>query len=180
MSVNNEEAGNRSVPPDPDSLRKTVEAHASHRFRQVSAEQVYDAWLDSARVRAWMSDALKTFGLEGEMRRVEIDARVGGRFCVSDMRHGTEAVHRGEYLELVRPRKIVFTWIVGEDCEGDENEDELPSQVTLTIQPQASGCAATIVHQMDAKWAEYVDRTEQGWTRMLQAIDSDHHRSPTG
>ena len=44
-------------------------------------------------------------GLAGDMKRVEIDARVGGKFYFSDMRDGTEARHWGTYLELDRPRE---------------------------------------------------------------------------
>ena len=42
-----------------------------------------------------MASALKGFGLPGEIRRIEIDPRVGGKFCFSDQRGGMEAVHRG-------------------------------------------------------------------------------------
>ena len=70
------------------------------------------------------------------------------------MRDGTEARHWGNYLELVRPHKIVFTWIVDESDEAD------PSKVTLTIHSEANGCVATIVHELDEKWIEYVSQTE--------------------
>ncbi|MEI8380170.1 MAG: SRPBCC domain-containing protein [Planctomycetota bacterium] len=150
--------------------RSTIEARASHRF-QIPAQKVFDAWLDPAKVRAWMASALKGFGLSGEMRRVEIAPQVGGKFCFSDLRGGMEAVHRGTYLELVRPSRIAFTWIVGESDPADEVADA-PSKVTLTIEPDGTGCMATLVHEMDLKWAEYVSRTEQSWTRMLQAIES--------
>ena len=69
------------------------------------------------------------------------------------------------YLELEHPRKIAFTWIVDESDEAD------PSVVTITIQSESQECTATIVHEMDAMWAEYVSRTESAWARMLQAID---------
>lgn len=81
------------------------------------------------------------------------------------MRDGTEARHWGTYLELDRPKKIVFTWIASKSEEGD------PSRVTLTIEPEAVGCVATIVHEMDAKWLDYVSRTESGWARILQEVD---------
>jgi uncharacterized protein YndB with AHSA1/START domain len=132
----------------------------------MSPEQVYDAWLDPEKVRAWMAAALQSFGLPGDIRRVEIDPRVGGKFCFSDRRDATEAVHWGTYLELDRPRRMVFTWIVSPDEESD------PSRVTLTIEPDGDGCVATIVHEMDAQWAEYVSRTSDGWNRMLRAIQS--------
>jgi uncharacterized protein YndB with AHSA1/START domain len=140
-----------------------IQARVSHRFK-APAESVYDAWLDGEKVRLWMAASLKSMGLAGDMRRVEIDARVGGKFFFSDMRDGKEARHWGTYLELDRPQKISFTWIV------DESEEADPSVVTLSIQAEPDGCVATIVHEMDAKWAEYISHTESGWSRMLQAV----------
>jgi hypothetical protein len=46
-----------------------------------------------------------------------------------------------------------------------------PPVVTLTIRSEPDGCVATIVHELDAKWVEYVSRTEAGWTRILRSID---------
>jgi uncharacterized protein YndB with AHSA1/START domain len=145
-------------------MSSRIEARVSHRFK-VQAELVYDVWLNPEQVRTWMAASLRSMGLAGDIRRVEIDARVGGKFFFSDMRDGEEAKHWGTYLELDRPRKIVFTWIVDESDEGS------PSQVTLTIQPEPDGCTATIVHELDAKWAEYVTRTESGWGRMLASME---------
>ena len=81
------------------------------------------------------------------------------------MRDGTEARHWGTYLELDRPRKIVFTWIV------DESEEANPSTVTLTIRSEAEGCVASIVHELDEQWVDYVSQTERGWARMLEQVD---------
>jgi uncharacterized protein YndB with AHSA1/START domain len=145
-------------------MSSRIEARVTHRFK-AAAERVYDAWLNPEQVRAWVAAALKCLGLAGDVCRIEIDARVGGRFFFSDMRDGQEARHWGTYLELDRPRKIVFTWIV------DESEEANPSTVTLTIQPEPEGCAATIVHETDAKWIDYVSRTESTWARMLQEIE---------
>ncbi len=143
----------------------TVQARVSHQFT-ASAERVYDAWLQPEVIRRWMHASLTEMGLSGDIREVQVDARVGGSFCFSDMRGETEARHWGKYLELERPRKIVFTWIV------DASEEADPSRVTISIEPQGTGCIATLVHDMDAAWVEYVSRTEQGWGRMLRAIDA--------
>jgi uncharacterized protein YndB with AHSA1/START domain len=77
----------------------------------------------------------------------------------------------GTYLELDRPRRIVFTWIVNKSEEAD------PSRVTLTITPEKEGCTATIVHEMDQAWIDYVARTESGWSRMLTASDEAYFRT---
>lgn len=145
-------------------MSKTIEAKVTYQMKS-AAERVYDAWLNPELVRVWMASALKTAGLSGDIRHIEIDARVGGKFLFSDMRNDVEARHWGTYLELDRPRRIVFTWIV------DESEEANPSKVTLTLVPDGTGCVATIVHEMDAQWAEYVSRTESGWSRMLQHVD---------
>lgn len=142
-----------------------VEARVTHRFR-VASERVFDAWLEPERVAVWMRSALQKLGLPGDVRRVEIAARVGGRFTFSDMRPEGEAVHWGTYLEMDRPRKLVFTWFTSV-----EDEQANLSTVTLTIEPDGDGCVATIVHAMDAQWAEYIGQTEQGWGRMLEHIE---------
>ena len=146
-------------------MNSKIEAKVSHRFK-ATAERVYDAWLDPNQARIWMAAALKSFGLAGDIQRIEIDARVGGKFFFSDMRDGTEARHWGTFLELNRPTRIGFTWIV------DESEEANPSKVTLTIQPEDNGCVATIIHEMDKKWIDYVARTESGWARMLEQVDN--------
>jgi uncharacterized protein YndB with AHSA1/START domain len=146
-------------------MNSKIEARVSHPFK-ATAERVYDAWLDPEKARLWIAAALKSFGLPGDIRRIDIDARVGGQFFFSDMRDGTETRHWGSYLELDRPHKIVFTWIV------DESEEANPSKVTLTIQPEADGCVATIVHEMDAQWVDFISQTESGWARMLQGVES--------
>ena len=146
-------------------MTSKIEAKVTHRFK-ASADRVYDAWLDPQKGRLWMEAALIQLGLQGDIQRVEIDARVGGKFFFSDMRDGTEARHWGTYLELDRPRKIAFTWIV------DEAEEADPSRVALTIEPDGEGCIATIVHEMDAKWADYVSQAEAGWGGMFKAIET--------
>lgn len=144
----------------------TVEATTVHVFR-ASAERVFDAWLDPDKVRVWSAQPIP--GRPPiDIRRVEIDARVGGKFTFSDMREDGEAVHWGTYLEIDRPRKLVFTWFTSA-----EDEAENSSVVTLTIEPLAEGCRATIVHSMDRRWIDYVKQTAHGWASMLGQIASE-------
>ena len=142
----------------------TVEARVEHTFK-ASPERVFDAWLDPDLVRQWMSAAAKQLGLSGEIGRVEIDARVGGRFTFSDFREDGEAVHWGTYLEIDRPRKLVFTWFTS-----DEDEKENNSVVSLTIEAKDEGCIATIVHTMADKYADFIPQTKAGWGAMLDQI----------
>jgi uncharacterized protein YndB with AHSA1/START domain len=100
-------------------LSGNVEAKTVHEFK-ASAERVFDAWLDPIKVRSWAAQPVP--GMPSfDIRRVEIDARVGGKFTFSDMREEGEAVHWGYYLEIDRPRKLVFTWFTSEEEEQENN-----------------------------------------------------------
>jgi uncharacterized protein YndB with AHSA1/START domain len=132
-----------------------VRARVTRRFR-ASAEDVFDAWLNPDMTRQWFAPEL------GEMTRVEIDARVGGTFWLVQRRGADEAQHTGEYLELDRPRRLVFTWRTPPLTE--------TSRVIVEIAPTGEGCELTLTHEMDRQWAAFVDRAAGAWQKMADAI----------
>jgi uncharacterized protein YndB with AHSA1/START domain len=139
----------------------TVAARVSHRFT-ASPEQVFDAWLDPEKVMRWMA-AVREMGAPGEMVRVSIDARVGGRFSFVDLRDDEEVDHVGEYLEIDRPRRLVFTWSVPRYSPDVD-------RVVVEIAPLETGCELTLTHELHPDWADYLDRTERAWALMITAI----------
>lgn len=142
-------------------MSEKIEAVAEFRAN-VSAGRLFDAWLDPAKARVWMASALREMGLAGDVRAVEIDARVGGRFLFADMRGEVEARHWGVYRAVDRPGRIEFTWIT------DPADEQDPSIVTLTITGEGDQCHARIVHAIDAKWVEYAPKIAASWERMLR------------
>src|SRR5258705_13844192 len=109
-------------------MKAMVEAKVTYHFK-ASPERVFDAWVDPSIVRKWMSLPSPLLGTM-DVRRVEIDARIGGCYTFSDMRKEGEAVHWGFYREIDRPRRLVFSWFTSR-----EEEEEDSSVVTLTIEP---------------------------------------------
>lgn len=124
------------------------------------AEKIFDAWIDPEMIGQWM------FGpelREEEVVRLETDPEEGGTFSFVVRRDGEELNHLGRYLELDRPRRLVFTW-------GIESESEEESVVTIEITPAEGGCRLTLTHTLDPKWAEYADRTRESWSYMLDKL----------
>jgi len=137
------------------SVTNPVRARITRHFR-ASAEEVFDAWLNPELARQWFGPGL------GEMTRVEIDARVGGTFWLVQRRGAEEAQHTGEYLELDRPRRLVFTWRTPPLTES--------SRVVVEIAPKGDGCELTLTHEMDQKWADFVDRAAGAWQKMADTV----------
>lgn len=146
--------------------RDAVTAEVS-RHMAATPERVFDAWLDPGLRRAWGELSLRRHGLPGEVMRVEIEPREGGRFVLSDRRDGEEALHWGTHLVVDRPHRLVFTWFTSE-----EEEQEDLSTVTLEIEKEGSGSKATMRHEMSARWAAYVQQTAEAWGYMLAAVDA--------
>jgi uncharacterized protein YndB with AHSA1/START domain len=133
----------------------TVLVRVTHRF-DASAERVYDAFLDPARA----SKFLFATGT-GQNVRCEIDARVGGKFVVVDRRDGEDVSHIGTYVELDRPRRIVFTLLV-------EKYSTDADRVTIDIAALRRGCELTLTHEMSAKYKESSGSAREGWASILE------------
>ncbi|WP_332717772.1 SRPBCC family protein [Pelagibacterium mangrovi] len=147
-------------------MTDTVTAVARHEFTTLTPEQIYDAWLDPATVRAWGGRNLKGRDPSSAVTRIEIDPRVGGRFLFADIRDGEETEAWGYYRALERPSRIVFTWFTSPEEEEEDN-----STVALELATKGSGCVATMSHAMSAEWADYLDQTANAWRGMLKAIE---------
>lgn len=142
-----------------------VTARAEHAFENLSAEQVYDAWIRPEQVRDWMETQLRAKHPGIEVTRVEIDPIVGGKFLFADSRDGSEAW--GYYKTLERAKTIVFSWFVSPEEEAEDN-----SVVNLEFEPREEGCLVRASHEMDAEWAEYMPQTAAAWSSMLAAIET--------
>jgi uncharacterized protein YndB with AHSA1/START domain len=141
-------------------MSQPVQAVVSHQFA-FPAERVFEAWLDPEWIGRWM------FGpnvRDEQVVRLGTESRVGGKFSFVVNRQGTEVDHVGEYLEIDRPRLLVFTWAT---------RDSLPatSRVIVEITPRDDGCDLTLTHVMGPEWAAFTDRAAGSWRLMLGALD---------
>ena len=131
------------------SVSKTINA---------PAERVYDAWLDPALLTRFILPAIG-------MPQPEVgnDPREGGRFEIV-MHVGDERIpHRGTYLELKRPERIVFSW------ESPYSTDD--SRVTLEFSAVGDGQTRVELTHIRFLNEEARDNHEGGWRNILDALD---------
>lgn len=124
-------------------------------YRHFSAppQAVFDAWLDAE------CAALFLFATpDGVMEKVEINPRIGGGFIIAERRGEMLATHSGTYLEIERPRRLVFDFSAGAPA----------TRVGIEIAPSDAGCDLTLTD--DGVWPDYAERTRAGWAGILEGL----------
>lgn len=127
------------------------------------AERVFDAWLTPEITRRWLFTTE-----DSEVIRCEIDARVGGKFEIVDKRDSGEFKgeirHVGEYIEIDRPRRLVFSF-------GVPQFDPRMTRVEIDIVAKGSGCELTLTHHdVPPEWQQ---QTNEGWTKLLGSLERE-------
>lgn len=120
-----------------------IEIHAT-------PEEVFEYLVTEAGLTAWMG------------QRATLEPHVGGAFHVDI----AGSPIRGQYLEVVRPHRVVVSW-------GVAGSDELPagtSRVSFTLSPTADGTRVDLLHSElpDPRVAGHAD----GWTHFLPRLAS--------
>jgi uncharacterized protein YndB with AHSA1/START domain len=87
-------------------IKQLIDVRLTRQF-SVAPQRVFDSWTDSKTAGKWLFAA-------GQSSCVEIDARVGGWFYAAGRRKGQKVEYVGEYLDVVRPHRLVFALLAGE------------------------------------------------------------------
>lgn len=141
------------------AVKKSIIVTVTRRY-SFPAEKVFDAWLDADIGREFL------FGTsEGKMIKAEADPRVGGKFLYVDRRKEGDASHYGVFKEIDRPRRLVFSFSV-------EMYDVEAARVIVEIKPAPGGCELTLTQEMPAAYAEYKERSQQGWAMILGNLET--------
>jgi uncharacterized protein YndB with AHSA1/START domain len=141
-----------------------IKIRVAHTYT-ASAERVFDAWLDPKMLAKFM------FGphlRDEEILHLKIDPRVGGQFSFLVRRQGADIDHVGQYFEIERPHRLSFSWSA--IAKGYADKPDAGSRVTIEIAPRGKGCELTLTHDIPAEWADYAERTQQGWTKMATSL----------
>ena len=106
---------------------------------------------------------------DGPVLLAESDPRADGRFRVRfRMLDGTEHEASGEYVEVVRPTRLVMTWRWTDG--GDPAEAGHESQVVIELRPIETGTELTFTHER-LQTETSRDSHHWGWTGALDKLD---------
>jgi uncharacterized protein YndB with AHSA1/START domain len=139
----------------PTAAKSPNSVRLVRRF-DASPERVFDAWVDPAMTQKWL------FTLPHSVKNTaQIDARIGGTYNITDQRDGQTYTAIGEYLEIDRPRRLVFTFGMPQFSPDFD-------RLTVEIVPDGSGCIVTLI-QEDMQTG-YEKSTKRGWNKMFKQL----------
>ena len=141
------------------SIKEKPSLALTHKYA-AAPEKVWRAWTDPQTLKQWWGP-----GPGESVSLAELDVRVGGRFriCFGGA-DGNEHECAGIYKEVVKPKKLVFTW------SWPRTTPERESVVTILF--NAKGGGTELVFKHEQLFDEKVrDDHQRGWTGLLEKLD---------
>jgi uncharacterized protein YndB with AHSA1/START domain len=128
-------------------------------------ERVFDAWIDSELLMKWWA-AMPKF----EPSLAEVDAREGGRYRLGmrDTESGDVHIVGGEYREVRRPERLVYTWT----GEGGAKEMEGSAETLVEVDFVEDGGGTEVVLTHSGFENEQIrDMHTHGWNGCLDSLE---------
>ena len=123
-------------------------------------DEVFRWWTEPPLMERWMAPV-------GDVQAT-VDLRVGGAFRIVMSGVGMVIQHAGTFLEIERPRRLVFTW-------SSPHTGPHPSIVSVDL--TSAGNDTTDLRLLHTELPEEVsDSHRHGWGAMLQRLDGMFRR----
>ena len=132
--------------------KHSIEVCVTRQF-SVSPRVIFDAGTISQTAGKWLFAA-------GQSVCVEIDALAGGWFYLAGRRNGEQFEYVGEFLEVVRPHRLVFALLAEKYSLNFE-------RVTVVFDPCGSGCELGLTHETKPEFAQ---QSYRDWDKVLQRL----------
>jgi uncharacterized protein YndB with AHSA1/START domain len=147
--------------PDKSSDRDVLRVE---RVFDAPIHAVFDAWLSVDALRLWWPA-----GGDWDTPVAEIDPRVGGHLrLVMRNPDGEEFGGSGAYVEIDRPRRLVFTWAWD---TADEDEEEQEQLVEVEFIDRRDGTTQVLLTNRGLPDREARDSHREGWLASFENLD---------
>ncbi len=128
----------------------------SHHYT-AAPDRAFDAFEDARVARHFLFATAS-----GEMIVAEIEPGIGGRYTLTGKQPDMGEVRPvGEYVEVGRPQRLVFTF-------GVPQFDPRMTTVRIDFHPDDNGCCLTLAN--DGVPVGYTERNREGWNRILAGL----------
>lgn len=145
--------GDVAASSDEQALSLTV-----RRTIRASAERVFAAWTQPARLMDWWGPDPIT------CPAAEVDLRPGGRYRIANRyADGTMIWIQGEFERVEPPHVLVYSWSL-------EPGPPMSSRVTVRFEPRGDDLTEVIVLHERLPDVALRDMHEQGWTGCLEGL----------
>lgn len=112
------------------------------RFK-ASPERLYRAWTTPEEILKWFGGSM--------LETATIDLRPGGAWCFTfEEKDGARDVLHGEYLEIVAPERLVFSWRHHKLTRAGKGEETPASEVAVSFEPDGEGTLMRLIHRQVA------------------------------
>ncbi len=129
-------------------VRRTIRAEAA---------RVFEAWTRPEHLRRWWGPR------NVECTAAEVELRVGGRYRLANkFPDGRIVWISGEFEEIERPHKLVYTWHLGSETAPVE-------RVTVRFQSLPAGTEVIVIHERIPDVRTRAGH-EQGWQGCLEGL----------
>ena len=142
------------------TLSPTLRAASVRVSRQIRAapERIFDAWLNADEVRKFLFAGRRADAISSQ-----IDARVGGGFRIARHWKGEYVEYSGEYLEIDRPHRLVFSLFVERYAQRDD-------RVIVELAPVAEQSLLVLTHELSLPNPAERSRVQREWARVLNGL----------
>ena len=144
------------------ALSPTLRAASVRVSRQLRAapERIFDAWLNADDARTFLFA-----GRIGETISSETDARLGGGFRIVRRWDGEDVEYSGEYLEIDRPHRLVFSLFVEKYAQRDD-------RVIVELAPVADHSLLVLTHELSLANPAERSRIQREWSIVLDRLEA--------
>ena len=124
---------------------------------KATAEQIFDLWTKPDLMARWMSPYPGVVDC-----KASCDPRPGGAFSLVMSSPGSSREVSGTYVEIDRPRRLVFTWI------GPLTND-VNTLVTVELNPRGDETELMLTHER-LPMSSIVEGHTKGWGHILDHL----------
>jgi uncharacterized protein YndB with AHSA1/START domain len=144
------------------SLSPTLRAASVRVSRELGAapERIFDTWLDAEEAGAFLFA-----GRIGDAVSSNIDAQVGGSFRMVRHRLGEDVEYAGEYLEIDRPHRLVFSLFVEKYAQRDD-------RVIVELAPVGQQSLLVLTHELSLPDPAERFRIQREWAIALDRLET--------